>query len=122
MQLVSAVLLSASPAASPRLLIWLTAPLGPPSVASGVITPFCHTKGRHWKPLPKAQKFSLSLAEVSAPPTAWPKALRPTVILFGPPRPCDAMSIIRPLYQRTACCEPSATLATPPTKPLFAFP
>src|SRR5260370_30628132 len=43
----SCVLFSANPTTSPRLLIMLAAPLAPPSVGSGFITPFCHKKGRH---------------------------------------------------------------------------
>ncbi len=43
----SGIVVSASPATSPRLLIELAEPLAPPSVGSAIMTPFCHTKGRH---------------------------------------------------------------------------
>src|SRR5204863_8760028 len=38
---------SANPATSPRLLIWLATAFAPPRVGSDLITPFCHTNGRH---------------------------------------------------------------------------
>src|ERR1017187_6865724 len=41
----SRLVLSAYPTTSPALLIMLAEPLGPPSVCSRVIMPFCHRNG-----------------------------------------------------------------------------
>src|SRR6204780_2295934 len=96
----------------------LAAPLGPPSVASGLITPFCHRNGRH---VPedgspralKPQKSSLFGSEVgvSASPMAWIQSLLLKAILFGPPSPGLPMSKLNPLNHKTACCVPSGGLA-----------
>src|ERR1039457_6210056 len=91
----SGVSFSASPAISPYLLIWLTAPLFPPSVGSAVIAPFCHKNGRHELPAEgspmalKPQKSSPfgSKVDVSASPAAWPAPSTANATLLAPPSP-----------------------------------
>src|SRR5207249_8958475 len=75
----------------------------PPSVGSGVITPFCQTKGRHIRCVPKEQKSSPngSGAEVSAEPPTWPLSLGGQgAMLFGPPS--VPRSISTPFFQTKA--------------------
>ncbi len=48
----SRTLVSATRAISPALLIPPQLALVPPKVASAVMTPFCHSYTRHWRPVP----------------------------------------------------------------------
>src|SRR5580700_8511985 len=99
----------------------LATPFFPPSVSSGYITPSCQTNGTHVAPTVgfpialKPQKSSAcgSGVEVSACPTAWPHAFTPKATLLVPPSPDLPRSPCHPLYQRTACEEPSARTAAP---------
>src|SRR5208283_2056567 len=87
-QFGSALPVSANPPTSPWLLIpaaWL---LLPPGAGSGVITPFCHTKPRQMRLVPKPQKSSPfgSDVEVSDEPGTWVALFRPAKDwLLGPP-------------------------------------
>src|ERR1035441_7497891 len=91
----SGVAFSANPATVPCLLIWLAAPLLPPSVGSAVIAPSCHKNGRQELPAEgspsalKPQESSPfgSKVDVSASPTAWPVPLRLNATVFAPPSP-----------------------------------
>src|SRR2546426_5795117 len=125
------VVLSATPATWPRLLISLAAPLLPPSVGSGVIRPSCQTNGRHIRCVPKKQKSSPlgSGVEVSASPPTAPRSLNgendPTprlpVALFGPPS--VRRSVMTPFRQRNACTfRPPGSVEKPITELLLLMP
>ena len=127
-QAESSLVFSANPATVPCLLIMLASPLLPPSVGSGIVTAYCHTKGRHVVPLDgspsalKPQKSSPfgSLVEVSAIPTAWPISLALKEALFCPPSPGAPMSPLLPWYQRTERSVPE-NVAVPLIKPLLVM-
>src|SRR5579862_6486050 len=126
-QVGSTELFSATPAMAPRELMLLAAPLLPPSVGSGFITPYCHRKGTQELPevgrpsALKPQKSSLSGSAflVSVSPIASPVALAPKATLFFPPSPGWLMSIFNPLYQRSACCVLSEFAPAPLAKPFW---
>jgi len=112
---------SAVPATTPRLLIALAKPLFPPSVGSGLITKYCHTKGRQVVPKEgspndlKPQKSSPFGSRVDVAELLWAPNAAPS----GPASPGVPMSIFTPWYQRTACTEVSATGAAPLTRLLL---
>src|ERR1017187_422193 len=91
----SGVSFSAIPTVWPALLIWLAAPLLPPSVGSGLMTPFCHTNARQVVPedarpsAAKPQKSSPSGSglPVWASPTACPHAFTLNAWPFCPLSP-----------------------------------
>src|ERR1022692_765484 len=103
-QFGSGMLFSAHPPASPRSLISSAWPLLPPSVSSGVITPFCQRKPRQTRLVPKPQKSSPlgSDIEVSARPAPCNASLGPANDwLFGPPR--VPRSVMTPFFRTNAC-------------------
>ena len=123
-QVGSGVAISAYPATWPLLLTPAAKPLLPPSVGSGVITPFCQRKGRHIRFVPKPQKSSPngSGAPVSTVPPALSLSFgRQLAKLLGPPN--VPRSVITPFRHRKACVAVSpGSVEKPSTAPLLLMP
>ena len=111
-QFASCTAVSTNPTASPRLLTVPTVPLFPPSSGRGTSAPRSHRYGRHFLPVPYAQKFSLfgSCAGASACTVACPRLFAPKTPLFRPGVP---IFIRNGPLQNIACCVPSLSDARP---------
>src|ERR1700680_1131154 len=114
---------SAPPTIWPRLLISKAWPLLPPNRGSGVITPFCHTKGRQIRKVPVEHTSSPlgSGVEVFERPEIASLSLIPVPSLNGPPS--VPRSVITPFCQRNAsACMSPVSVERPATEPLLLIP
>ena len=126
-QVVSCTVFSAQPVVWPRLFVPVAKPCVPPSVGSGVMTPFCHRKPKQRLPRPvalgkKNPQLHFSLYGSGSFDCAIPLTIPRTFFtgqstaLFGPPS--VSRSVSTPFRHRVACLDwlPSR-LERPATQP-----